>query len=178
MKLKKTAALSLVATLGLGTLTQSVMANEETKPQPLLPAAVTEMYKAPAGLVITDEQKQTVLTAVKKASKGWRDAFNNGDAKKAASFYEQDAVTTSIPFGIYMGQTAAEGLWDYIISNGYKDVKYFDTKIEVISSDAAVLSGSWEMNKAYGIITKELWVVGKDGLAKLRVDDFEVVGAK
>ena len=86
MKLKKTAALSLVATLGLGTLTQSVMANEETKPQPLLPAAVTEMYKAPAGLVITDEQKQTVLTAVKKASKGWRDAFNNGDAKKSSEF--------------------------------------------------------------------------------------------
>ncbi|AUI87351.1 isochorismatase [Vibrio azureus] len=128
--------------------------------------------------MITEEQKQNVLTAVTKASKGWRDAFNSGDAKKAASFYEQDAVTTSIPFGIYIGQTAAEGLWDYIISNGYKDVKYFDTKIEVISSNAAVLSGSWEMNKAYGIMTKEIWVVGQDGTAKLRVDDFEVVGAK
>ena len=30
------------------------------------------------------------------------------------------------------------------------------------------------MNKAAGTISKELWVLQKDGSAKLRVDNFEV----
>ena len=32
------------------------------------------------------------------------------------------------------------------------------------------------MNKAQGIITKELWVLQEDGTAKLRLDLFEVLG--
>ena len=32
------------------------------------------------------------------------------------------------------------------------------------------ISATWVMNKAYGIITNEFWVIQKDGGAKLRMD--------
>ena len=40
----------------------------------------------------------------------------------------------------------------------------------------SMLRRQWEMNKAHGIITKELWVLKDNGEAKLRIDDFEVLG--
>lgn len=174
---KNTIALGLLGA-ALSVTSLSTFAAKNAEPKPLLSPEVVNVYKAPTGLVISESQKKKVIKAVEKASEGWREAFNKGDAKAAASFYEEDSVTTAIPFGIYMGEDAAEGLWEYIIGSGFKNVEYMNTKIEVISSDAAVLSASWKMNKAYGVITKELWVLQDDGTAKLRVDDFEVVGSK
>ncbi|GLT19850.1 hypothetical protein GCM10007938_36330 [Vibrio zhanjiangensis] len=170
-------AIALVS-LALVSAAPQAATTEDANPQPILPANVVSVYKAPADRVISESQKQNVLRAVRKASEGWKAAFNRGDAKAAASFYETNSVVTAIPFGIYMGKDAAQGLWDFIIGSGYKNVEYKNTQIEVIDTNAAVLSASWEMNKAYGIITKELWVVQDDGSAKLRADEFEIVGAK
>ncbi|MBU2896236.1 hypothetical protein [Vibrio hepatarius] len=178
MNLIKVKPATVLVSLALASATLQTATAKDTAAQPIMPANVVSVYKAPAGLTISDIQREKVILAVKKASEGWKEAFNRGDARAAARFYETNSVTTAIPFGIYMGQEAAEGLWEHIINSGYKHVEYKNAKIEVIDTNAAVLSASWEMNKAYGIITKELWVLQGDDSAKLRVDNFEVVGAK
>ncbi|RXJ71539.1 isochorismatase [Veronia nyctiphanis] len=127
---------------------------------------------------MSDADKKRVTEAVLKASEGWKSAFNRGDAAGAANQYEEGAVMTAMPFGIFIGKVSIQAFWTNIIGQGFDDVKYMGTKLEVVSGDAAIVSASWEMNNAYGIITKELWVLQKDGSAKLRVDDFEIVGAK
>ncbi|GJL79916.1 MAG: hypothetical protein NPINA01_29050 [Nitrospinaceae bacterium] len=48
--------------------------------------------------------------------------------------------------------------------------------IEVIDGTSAILTSGWKMNKASGVIHKELWVIQQNGTAKLREDDFEASG--
>ncbi|ODA36316.1 isochorismatase [Veronia pacifica] len=127
---------------------------------------------------MNEADKKRVTKAVLKASEEWKSAFNRGDAGGAADQYEEGSVMTAMPFGIFIGKKSIQAFWTNIISQGFKDVKYMNTKLEVVSKEAAVVSASWEMNNAYGIITKELWILQEDGSAKLRVDDFEIVGAK
>ena len=55
-------------------------------------------------------------------------------------------------------------------------MKYIDPVIEVIDENSAILSSKWSMNKAAGVITKELWVLQEDGSALLREDNFEAQG--
>lgn len=43
----------------------------------------------------------------------------------------------------------------------------------MIDETSALLTSDWKMNKANGVIYKELWVMQEDGSAKLREDDFE-----
>ena len=57
--------------------------------------------------------------------------------------------------------------------DGLSDVNYINPEIEVIDESRAVLSSGWQMNKAKGVITKELWVLQHDGTMKLRIDEFE-----
>ncbi len=54
---------------------------------------------------------------------------------------------------------------------------YVDPKLAIIDDVSAVLSASWTMNNAYGVITRELWVLQGDGNALLREDHFEVSGS-
>ena len=44
--------------------------------------------------------------------------------------------------------------------------------------DGYILTSSWTMNKAFGVVHREHWQVGADGLAKLASDDFEVQGER
>jgi len=62
------------------------------------------------------------------------------------------------------------------VNDGFSDVDYIDPKIVVIDESSAILSSGWKMNKAKGVITKELWVLQDDGSAKLREDAFEAQG--
>ncbi len=127
---------------------------------------------------LSKQQQDIVINAVKKASKHWVDSFNNGDAAGCASAYEDKSVMSAKPFGIFHGVNDIQTFWENLIAQGYDDVRYIEPVIEVINEHTAVISSKWEMNKAHGIITKELWVLQDNGEAKLRIDNFEVLGSK
>ncbi|UTW47293.1 nuclear transport factor 2 family protein [Bacterioplanoides sp. SCSIO 12839] len=119
---------------------------------------------------------QILLDAVNAASQRWKDAFNAGDAAGCAAQYEADSVMHARPFGTFEGTEAIQGFWAQLIADGFSDIEYLNTNIEIIDESSAVLSSDWKMNKAGGVIHKELWVLQEDGSAKLREDDFEAQG--
>ena len=121
----------------------------------------------------TKEQQAAVLDAVKKASGRWQSAFNSGDAAGCAAQYETTAVMHARPFGTFTGTSEIQGFWQKLVDDGYADVEYMEPNIEVIDETSAVLTSGWKMNKAEGVIHKELWVLQENGIAKLREDDFE-----
>lgn len=123
--------------------------------------------------MITEVKKQIVLKALKDASERWKTAFNTGDAEGCASHYESNAVMTAKPFGTFKGTEEIMAFWKNLIDDDFSDVEYINPKVEVIDENSAVLSSGWKMNKAKGVITKELWVLQSDGTAKLRIDEFE-----
>ncbi|TDI78746.1 MAG: isochorismatase, partial [Betaproteobacteria bacterium] len=61
-----------------------------------------------------------------------------------------------------------------LINDGYSTVEYINPKINIVNETSAILTAKWKMNKANGVIHKELWVLQEDGTAKLREDDFEI----
>jgi len=127
-------------------------------------------------MMITDEQKSKVLNAVNLASENWKSSFNSGNAVGCAAQYEENAIMHARPFGTFKGLNEIQAFWQKLIDDGFSDVDYIDPNIEVIDATSAVLSSSWKMNNASGVIHKELWVLQADGSAKLREDDFEATG--
>lgn len=125
---------------------------------------------------MTQANESTIRAAVEAASRRWQDAFNGGDAAGCAAAYEEDAVMNASPLGTYSGRADIETFWSKLIADGYRDVEYIDPTIELLDGRSAILSAGWRMNKAHGIITRELWVLQADGTALLREDDFEVRG--
>ena len=111
-----------------------------------------------------------------KASAQWQSAFNSGDAAGCAAQYELAAVMHARPFGTFKGTSEIQGFWQKLVDDGFSDVEYIDPKIEVVDATSALLTSGWNMNKASGVIHKELWVLQADGSAKLREDDFEAKG--
>ena len=126
--------------------------------------------------MVTNEEKTAVLNAVNKASTQWKSAFNSSDAAGCSAQYEKTAVMHARPFGTFAGTSEIQGFWQKLIDDGFSNVEYLDPKIEVIDAESAILTSGWKMNKASGVIHKELWVLQKDGTAKLREDDFEAKG--
>lgn len=126
--------------------------------------------------MMTDDEKTFVLSAVEQASQKWKSSFNAGNAAGCADQYEKDAVMHARPFGTYTGTSEIKAFWQKLMDDGFKGVEYIDPKISVVDKDSAILSSGWKMNKAQGVIHKELWVLQPDGAAKLREDDFEAKG--
>ena len=124
----------------------------------------------------SEEQKAAVLEATKRASEQWKSAFNSGDAAGCAAQYEENAVMRAKPFGTFTGTTEIQAFWQKILDDGFSDVEYLEPSIKVVDETSAVLTASWKMNKAKGVIHQELWVLQEDGTAKLREDDFEAIG--
>lgn len=124
----------------------------------------------------TKEQHEVVLSAVNKANTQWQSAFNSGGAAGCAAQYESTAVMNARPFGTFTGTSEIQGFWQKLVDDGFSDVEYIEPKIEVVDESSAVLTSGWTMNKASGVIHKELWVLQDDGSAKLREDDFEAKG--
>lgn len=122
---------------------------------------------------IDNQSKINVLKEVLKASNTWKDGFNKGDVKQCANIYSQDAVMNAKPFGTFNGRDKIEVFWKQLIQDGYKDVSYVNATIEIASSKSAVIKSDWTMNKAKGVITKELFEIQDDGGAKLTDDNFE-----
>lgn len=116
----------------------------------------------------------TIEDAVKEASNRWKAAFNNGDAAGCAAQYEDNAMMHARPFGTFTGRLDIQAFWQKLINDGYSNIEYINTRITTIDSNSAKLKSGWRMNKASGLIHKELWVLQDDGTAKLREDDFEV----
>ncbi|MEM7226478.1 MAG: nuclear transport factor 2 family protein [Pseudomonadota bacterium] len=119
---------------------------------------------------------EDVRSAVEAASRRWQAAFNGGDAAGCAAAYETGAVMTAAPFGTFTGRAEIEAFWAKIIADGFAEVEYIEPEIQVLDEHSALLSSKWRMNKAHGVITKELWVLQADGSALLREDAFEVLG--
>lgn len=122
---------------------------------------------------MNDQQKDHVLAAGELASSKWKNAFNSGDAAGCAAQYEFDAVMHARPFGTFNGTESIQAFWQQLIDDGFADVDYVEPKVEVVDETSAILTSGWKMNKAGGVIHKELWVLQDDGTAKLREDDFE-----
>jgi len=126
--------------------------------------------------MLSNEKKEIVIKAVNAASSKWKNAFNSGDAGGCASQYEVTAIMEAKPFGVFNGRDEIQGFWQKLIDDGFSDVDYIDPIIEVVDEKSAILKSGWKMNKAEGVIHKELWVIQKDGAAKLREDSFEAKG--
>ncbi len=126
--------------------------------------------------MINDKQKELLLAAVNQASAAWKSAFNSGNAAGCAAQYEAEAVMHARPFGTFVGTTEIQAFWQNLIDDGFAQVDYINPKIEIQDANSAILSSGWTMNKASGVIHKELWVLQEDGTAKLREDDFEAQG--
>ncbi len=120
--------------------------------------------------------QNTIEDAVKSASNKWQAAFNAGDGEACAACYEEDALMVAKPFGSFRGRTEIAAFWNRIIADGFTDVAYVDPTIEKVDEQSAVLISGWTMNRAKGVITKELWVLQTDGEARLREDHFEAQG--
>ncbi len=119
-----------------------------------------------------------VLEACKKGIAAWQQAFNSQDAKGCAQQYEVDCVMQAKPFGTFEGREAIQAFWQNIIDQGFADVDYTDVTWEAEGEDGYILTSSWTMNKAFGVVHREHWKVGADGSAKLVSDDFEVQGER
>ena len=126
--------------------------------------------------MVTQEVESIVINAVEAASKKWVSAFNSGDAAACAAQYEQSAVMQARPFGTFYGTEEIQAFWQNLIDDGFCDVEYINPRIEVLDEAKAILTSDWKMNKAAGVIHKELWVLQSDGTAKLQEDDFEALG--
>jgi ketosteroid isomerase-like protein len=125
--------------------------------------------------MLSEEQKKVVIETVKKASEEWISAFNSGDVEGCVAQYETEAVMNVNPFGQFSGTDQIRAFWQKLIGDGFSDVEYVDPKIEVINETRAELKAGWKMNKAHGVIHRELWVLQADGSAKLREDNFEAL---
>jgi ketosteroid isomerase-like protein len=125
---------------------------------------------------MSERQNDKLLEAVGKAQIKWINSFNTGDALGCANSYEEDATMNAKPFGTFKGREEIQGFWKKCIGDGLADVNYIDPQIEVVDETSAVLTSKWKMNKAHGVITKELWVLQSDGTALLREDNFEALG--
>lgn len=119
---------------------------------------------------------QQLIEAVKLASDLWKKGFNTQDAALCAAQYTANAPMLARPFGKFVGTEAIQAFWQNLIDQGYRDVEYIDPKFDVIDEKSVLLTTAWKMNKAHGVVHKELWVLQDDGCAKLVDDEFEVLG--
>lgn len=119
---------------------------------------------------------QDLLTACKTGIDTWQKAFNSQDATGCANQYTPNSVMNALPFGEFKGRDAIQKFWQNIIDQGYKDVDYTNVQWEPLGEDGYILTSSWTMNKAFGVVHREHWQVQEDGVARLVTDKFEIQG--
>ena len=105
---------------------------------------------------LSEAESAKVIESVEKASNAWIAAFNSGDAASAANLYEADTQMIALPFGTFIGRESIQAFWEDIIAKGFTDVRYIEPKIDVVNNRTAIISSKWQMNKAFGVVTKEL----------------------
>ncbi|GLO63132.1 hypothetical protein MACH09_36400 [Vibrio sp. MACH09] len=122
--------------------------------------------------------ENTVLDACKEGIALWQQAFNSQNAAGCAAQYTQDSIMNARPFGEFKGREAIESFWQNIIDQGFADVEYEDVEWQPHPEGGYILTSSWTMNKAFGVVHREHWVIEEDGCARLISDDFEVQGER
>ncbi|MBF4245218.1 isochorismatase [Vibrio anguillarum] len=120
----------------------------------------------------------SVLAACQQGIEAWQSAFNQQDAKGCADQYISTSTMHARPFGVFEGKSAIEAFWQDIMDEGFKEVSYTNVYWEPAGQNGYILTAEWQMNKAFGVIHKEHWVVESDGKARLASDDFEVLGER
>lgn len=108
-----------------------------------------------------------------EASQKWKASFNRGDAAGCAAMYEERATMVAKPFGTYVGRTEIQAFWQNLIDQGFADVTYIEPTIEQEGANQTLLQSGWTMNKARGVISRELWALQDDGTMLLAEDHFE-----
>ncbi len=121
---------------------------------------------------------QSLLDTCKQGIDTWQAAFNQQDAAGCAGQYTEDSIMQARPFGAFTGRTEIQAFWQGIIDQGYCDVQYTDVKWQPAEGQGYILTSSWTMNKAFGVVHKEHWIVETDGKARLISDDFEIQGER
>ena len=121
---------------------------------------------------------QSALERAQAGISEWQIAFNNQDAAGCAAQYTEDCIMVAKPFGIFEGREAIQGFWQNIMDQGFNSVDYTNTKWEKDSENGYILTSDWTMNKAFGVVHKELWEVQEDGKSRLTYDEFEVLGER
>ncbi|MCW8327795.1 nuclear transport factor 2 family protein [Photobacterium sp. SDRW27] len=119
-----------------------------------------------------------VPVAFKNGITKWKSAFNQQDATGCSAQYTDDAIMHARPFGTFTGTEEIQAFWQQIIDSGYRDVAYQNTTWELKDDNCFILRSEWTMNKAFGVVHEEHWMLQPDGTAKLAYDDFEVLGER
>ena len=100
-----------------------------------------------------------ILEAYKQGINAWQKAFNSQDAKGCADQYTEACVMEARPFGTFEGREAIQAFWQGIMDQGFKDVDYTDVKWEEHPEGGYILTASWTMNKAFGVVHREHWAL-------------------
>ncbi|MGC9402022.1 YybH family protein [Vibrio genomosp. F10 str. 9ZC157] len=108
----------------------------------------------------------------------WQKAFNRQDAAGCAEQYAENAIMVAKPFGTFEGREAIQAFWQNLMTQGFHSVDYTNTLWKKESDIGYILTTDWTMNKAFGVVHKELWEVQEDGLSRLTYDEFEVLGER
>lgn len=121
---------------------------------------------------------KNILGLCKEGVKAWQKAFNNHDAVGCAAQYTEDCIMEVKPLGVFKGREEILVCWKNIIDQGCSDVEYSNINWEASEDEGFILTSSWEMNKAFGVVHREHWIVEADGKARLKSDSFEIQGEK
>lgn len=121
---------------------------------------------------------QSALERAQAGISAWQVAFNSQDAAGCAAQYAEDAIMVAKPFGTFEGREAIQAFWQNIMNQGFHSVDYTNIQWEQDSEQSYILTAEWTMNKAFGVVHKELWEIQKDGLSRLTYDEFEVLGER
>ncbi|MDK1288688.1 YybH family protein [Pseudoalteromonas umbrosa] len=120
----------------------------------------------------------TQLALCKAGISAWQQAFNRQDAQACAQQYTEHATMKASPFGEFTGREQIAQFWQDIMDQGFHSVDYSDVDWQPSPEGGYILTSKWTMNKAYGVVHKEHWVIEADGHARLIYDEFEVLGEK
>ena len=121
---------------------------------------------------------KNILALCKEGISAWQKAFNNQDAAGCAAQYTEDCIMEAKPLCVFKGREEILGCWKNIIDQGFANVEYSNVKWEAAEDGGYILTSNWEMNKAFGVVHREHWIVEQDGKARLKSDSFEIQGEK
>lgn len=120
----------------------------------------------------------SVLEACQAGIESWKQAFNQQNAKGCAEQYAPNATMVAKPFGTFEGREEVQAFWQQIMDQGFSGVEYTDVSWTKLDEKSYLLSSKWTMNKAFGVVHKEVWTLQEDGKARLTYDEFEVLGER
>ncbi|WP_286264391.1 isochorismatase [Thalassotalea atypica] len=121
---------------------------------------------------------KNTLALCKAGIDAWQKAFNNQDAAGCADQYTENCIMEAKPLGVFKGREEIQGCWQNIIDQGFANVAYSNVQWDPADDGGYILTSNWEMNKAFGVVHREHWVVEADGKARLKSDSFEIQGEK